>query len=328
MPCLRLVPDLDLLSIGEIAAERMPSWDSFGNTPAALETAEILRALRKHAPLHEGMEKTIGQVIHSAVANPGGAVRYRLAYFAAIAHGYNASDAPLLPCAIEYFHLASLLFDDLPVMDDAMERRGRICLHLLHGESAVILGALSLITRAYALIGRVGADAPLEARLAIHALVERCLGVAGIINGQARDLVFTPGSRGRRGPIGIALGKTVPLITMAMVVPARLAGAPEVRVQLLRRLSIYWGLYYQGVDDLKDLLERAEVSGKTSGRDAMLGRPNVAIQLGIARTRDYLLRLSRLAGTCIAEITASHPPSRYLSAFQMALLQRLESLPQ
>jgi geranylgeranyl pyrophosphate synthase len=327
MPCLRLETDHAIPLIDEISAERTAS-DYFDGTPAALEPAGILKALKYHAPLHEGMEKTVHQVIHSALANPGGLIRYRLAYFTAMAHAPDADDAPLLACAIEYFHLASLLFDDLPVMDDAMERRGRICLHLLHGDSPVILGALSLITRAYALIGRIAAAGPLKARLAIHAQVERCLGGTGIINGQARDLTFTPASRGLRGPIGIALGKTVPLLTMAMVIPARLAGSPEGLIQLLRRLSIYWGLYYQGVDDLKDLLERTETSGKTSGRDQALSRPNIAHQLGVSGTRSYLLRLACLAGNCVAEIIASHPQSRYLPAFQMALLQRLESLPQ
>jgi len=326
MPCLRFENDRGTLYGDGIAVDEIPPLRSFGGLPPVLDAARILRTLTHHAPLRPGMEKSVGQVIHSAVTNPGGAMRFRLAYFTAIAHGHLASDASLLACAIEYFHLASLLFDDLPMMDDAMERRGRICLHLLHGESAVILGALSLITRAYALIGRAFADAPLEARLAMHAQVERSLGGMGIINGQARDLAFTPGARGIRGPVGIALGKTAPLVTLALVIPARLASAPDGLIQLLRKLSIYWGLFYQGVDDLKDLLERTDVSGKTSGRDAALGRPNVAHQLGAARARGYLLRLSSLAATCIAAITASHPQSRYLQAFQMTLLQRLESL--
>jgi len=323
MTCLRSDRDLDLISDDRIFSAPAPLGIFFETGSAAPGPAEILQALIDHAPIHAEIEKNLGHVIRSAVANPGAAIRYRLVHLTAIAHGLSARQALPLACAVEYFHLASLLFDDLPVMDDAMERRGRICLHLLHGESAVILGALALITRAYSLIGKVIADAPRDARLGIHAQVEHCLGSTGILNGQARDLRFTPGSL---SAIAIAMGKTVPLVTMAMTIPARLGGATEGRLRLLRRLSIYWGLYYQGLDDLKDLLERTEMSGKTSGRDAALGRPNIAHQLGVPRTRGYLCRLACLAENCISEISSNHPQSRFLFTFQMGLLQRLESL--
>ena len=36
---------------------------------------------------------------------------------------------------IEYFHHALLIFDDLPCIDDAVERRGRRCVHRVAGES-------------------------------------------------------------------------------------------------------------------------------------------------------------------------------------------------
>jgi len=324
MPSLRIDRDLD----PPMMSGPVPNAESPGRCPDPLDAVEIARTLRDYAPMHAGIEKTLGHVIESSLANPGCAVRYRLTYLTAVARGQGGFNARLLACAVEYFHVASLLFDDLPQMDDAMERRGQICLHLLHGENAVILGALGLIARAYALIGEAIVHASAETRLAIHAQVERCLGTAGVINGQARDLKFTAGSRGTGGPIAIALGKTVPLLTLAMVAPGRLGNAQERDIRLLRKLSIYWGLYYQGLDDLKDLLERTQTSGKTSGRDVPLGRPNIAHTLGIAQTRAYLRRLERLAESCIVKITTAHLPSRFLFAFQLALTQRLESLVQ
>jgi geranylgeranyl pyrophosphate synthase len=324
MACLRSDRDLDLLSDDSVFGASAPLDIFLANAPAVPGVAEILKALMEYAPLHADIEKTLGKVIQSAVANPGAAIRYRLTYLTAIAHGLSAREALPLACAVEYFHLASLLFDDLPVMDDAMERRGRICLHLLHGESTVILGALALITRAYSLIGQAIEGAPREARVGAHAQAEQCLGSAGILNGQAHDLKFKPSSP---AAIAIAMGKTVPLVTMAMTIPALLGAAPEGHIRLLRRLSLYWGLYYQGLDDLTDLLERADISGKTPGRDAALGRPNIAHQLGMARTYGYLHRLARLADNCIVEISEGHPQSHFLFTFQTAFLNRLESLP-
>ena len=64
------------------------------------------------------------------------------------------SRAKDLAIALEYFHTASLLFDDLPCMDNASERRGVPCVHLAFGEAGAILAALALINRAYALSWR------------------------------------------------------------------------------------------------------------------------------------------------------------------------------
>ena len=54
-----------------------------------------------------------------------------------------------LASALEYFHLASLLLDDLPCMDDADTRRGLPCTHRVYGDSMAILSALALINRSY-----------------------------------------------------------------------------------------------------------------------------------------------------------------------------------
>ncbi|NJM12209.1 MAG: hypothetical protein HC889_10265 [Synechococcaceae cyanobacterium SM1_2_3] len=77
---------------------------------------------------------------------------------------------------MEYFHTASLIFDDLPSMDDAEERRGHPCPHKVHGESAAILGALALINRGYALLWKVLSRLPRQRRHRAAELVESCLG--------------------------------------------------------------------------------------------------------------------------------------------------------
>lgn len=39
-------------------------------------------------------------------------------------------DALSVACAVEFLHTSSLIFDDLPAMDDADLRRGKVALHL------------------------------------------------------------------------------------------------------------------------------------------------------------------------------------------------------
>ena len=93
-----------------------------------------------------------------------------------------------LACGIEYLHTASLVFDDLPAMDDARLRRGGVCIHVTHGEGIAMLAALALINRGYALLWRAIGDAPPDGRRAAAELIEDCLGGAGLVGGQALDL--------------------------------------------------------------------------------------------------------------------------------------------
>lgn len=50
-----------------------------------------------------------------------------------------------LAAALEFLHTSSLIFDDLPCMDDAGLRRGRPALHLQFGEAHAILAGLALL---------------------------------------------------------------------------------------------------------------------------------------------------------------------------------------
>jgi len=74
-----------------------------------------------------------------------------MVYLVATTYGLEEAPARDLAVALEYFHTASLIFDDLPCMDDATERRGVSCVHFEFGEAEAILAALALINRAYAL---------------------------------------------------------------------------------------------------------------------------------------------------------------------------------
>lgn len=260
--------------------------------------------------------------ILGALTNPGSLFRARLAYGSMVATGCPVNLAEKFACAVEYFHIASLLLDDLPCMDDSRERRGRICLHLLHGEPAAILGSLALITRAYALLGEVSARIPVRQQPEAHRFVDCCLGSAGIINGQAQDLAYRSG--GRREVSRIALGKTVPLIRLALGFPALAANLPRRQRLLLNRITVYWGLLYQGIDDIEDASEPAsldQAGGRRQGY-ARLRRPNLLVSGGREATISALVRLSSLAAEAVHLLAKDHRFC-FLHTFQQAVAERL-----
>jgi geranylgeranyl pyrophosphate synthase len=209
-----------------------------------------------------------------------------------------------IAAALEQFHLASLLLDDLPCMDDAQTRRGLTCTHRVYGESFAILAALAFINRAYFLVWDALKGTPAQAQGEANALLDACLGLNGILNGQALDLAFASTDRSAATIERIALLKTGSLLRLSMLLPAISGGIDPAARRLLRRLADLWGCLYQLLDDFKDVEWGQAASGKTPLRDVSLGRPNQALALGreqaLARMRQQLSRSRQLLDAAAA----------------------------
>ena len=116
-----------------------------------------------------------------------------------VAHRMVAAEeaARDLACGIEYLHTASLVFDDLPSMDDAgFGAAPRPCTSCT-GKPRRCLAALALINRGYALLWQGMAGLRRRARGSRPATTGQ-LGVAGLIGGQAPTCVAGAASRTRR----------------------------------------------------------------------------------------------------------------------------------
>jgi geranylgeranyl pyrophosphate synthase len=91
-----------------------------------------------------------------------------------------------------------------------------------------------------------------------------------------------------------------------------LGDASENELQLLERIALFWGLSYQIVDDLKDVLQSSRESGKTPLRDFVLGRPNLALTLGIGQAAERLQRLIGLGDRTLDRLVAMRPGVAFL----------------
>ncbi len=276
----------------------------------------LLAALLEHAPVSPRMETGLRAAIDEAVRRPGKLVRGRLAWETVTAHGLDEESGLTLATAVEYFHAASLLLDDLPCMDNAVARRGHLCVHRVHGEATAIMAALALINRAYALVGFAFATQPGAVRLQAQACVDACLGTAGLVGGQARDLRFSASARTAREVSRVAIEKTGAMFWLALLLPALLTAPTGAERRALEALCVYWGLAYQAADDLQDLLASAEETGKTGGRDRLLGRPNLAAAIGVPATRGRIDRLLGQAARTIDKLVEVREAWSYLEEFQ------------
>ena len=109
-----------------------------------LDTSFLAEAFSTSLSLPAALEPNFEDALRYVLGNPGSLVRPRLVFQMATAYGLNPDSAQKLAVALEYFHTASLLFDDLPCMDNALERRGALCTHIVYGEEGAILTALCL----------------------------------------------------------------------------------------------------------------------------------------------------------------------------------------
>src|SRR4051794_15138452 len=274
--------------------------------------SRLRRAFHAGLALPGGTEPHLAGAIRDTLRHPGSMVRAELAFRIGCSFGLIEDRSENLAIAIEYFHTASLLFDDLPSMDDARLRRGIPCAHHVYGEGAAILAALALINRAYSLVWKSVAGLPAESQAAGLAYLERHLGIAGLLNGQSEDLHYSRLSSHVREPQSIAMGKTVSLIRLSLVLPAIVAQPHPIEVRLLERLAIFWGLSYQTLDDLKDVLHSGDLYGKTAARDAFLDRPNLALTIGISESFERVDQLMNLAGRVTSRLLDRRPRLAFL----------------
>lgn len=237
------------------------------------------------------VEPRLAAALRDLLARPGSLVRAVAAYLVGIEMGVSETAARAVGCGIEYLHTASLVFDDLPAMDDARTRRGATCIHVTHGESVAMLAALALVNRGYSLLWQGIRHATPANRGKAGEWVDARLGVTGIIGGQAHDLRDWRAGQNSADVSEVAARKTADLLRLTIVLPAILGGGTSREIHLLDRFSLLSGLAYQAADDIKDVFDSEDDFGKTGGRDGALGRPNLVAAEGLSAAMERLTRL-------------------------------------
>ncbi len=260
-----------------------------------------------------GATASLQATIAYALAAPGSGFRKELCLSVGRAMELEPQVAVKLADGVENFHDASLLLDDLPCMDDAMERRGRLTTHIVHGESRAILAALALINRAYVSCWSAASQRPTTAGRAAR-LVNRLMGEAGILDGQDRDLHFCL-EMGAGEVLAIAALKTGSLLQLCLMLPAVVADAGFRELLYLGRLARYWGKAYQALDDFKDLQLAETSAGKTPFQDHDKNRPNLVHSMGASQALWVIVSLLEDASRQVDRLASLNPRWRFLEGF-------------
>ncbi|HEY8563064.1 MAG TPA: polyprenyl synthetase family protein [Pyrinomonadaceae bacterium] len=224
---------------------------------------QVEKSLREFLPLAPSkIETPFNEAVEYALFSGGKRLRPVLTLLGAELFGGKPES--IMPAAVagEYIHTSSLIFDDLPCMDNAPERRGKTSLHEKFGEGLAILVAIGFLNASYALVFVNHANLPQRAMLA-HAEIVECVGASGMIGGQSVDLALAKGE-GAGGAADDSFEsvrnlKTSALMRLSLRVGAILAGASHFELAALSRYAELLGDAYQLSDDLIDLKEDAQI---------------------------------------------------------------------
>lgn len=166
-----------------------------------------------------------------------------------IGKGFDVMPSAL---AVEFFHTASLIADDLPCMDDDNERRSHPSLHKAFDESTAILASYALIAEGYGGIYKNGLKNPKFSAICLDAAT-RCAGINGATNGQFLDL--SPPNTDLDTIKKIIYQKTVTLFEISFIFGWVFGGGNLDLLDLVKKAALHLGMAFQIADDLLDLAQ-------------------------------------------------------------------------
>lgn len=241
---------------------------------------------------HPDMQRYLYGPLSRFSANAGKRHRPLICLLACEAVGGDPDEARAAAAAVEHFHTAALIHDDIE--DSSSTRRGEPCLHIREGEGLAINAgdlALSLVT------GAVVDDPGLDDSTKLRVLKELVDMTTRTIEGQALDIGW---ARDDRFDLTVddyllmANHKTAYYSgAVPLAVGAIIGGGSPSQIEALRAFGMAAGLAFQIQDDVLNLVGKKESVGKDFRSDITEGkRTLVAIHaLGKAASRDRLLAI-------------------------------------
>lgn len=254
---------------------------------------ELINSYIPHGT-HGDMDRYLYDPLYHYSENAGKRHRPLICFAACLAVGGDPDRAATAAAAIEHFHSAALIHDD--IADEAELRRGEPCLHLTEGLGlAINMGdlALSMVN------GPVVNDPLLEDAVKVRVIKELIAMTCRTVEGQALDLGWARDGRYDITPedyLTMAIHKTahysgaVPLAVGAIV-----GGADGEIVEALRSYGLDTGLAFQIQDDLLNLVGTDEAKKKDFRSDITEGKRTLvvvhALQNAAPEARERLVEI-------------------------------------
>ena len=234
---------------------------------------------------HPDMDRYLYEPLFSYSQNGGKRHRPLICFAACRAVGGDMERATSAAAAIEHFHTAALIHDD--IADEAELRRGEPCLHLTEGLGlAINMGdlALSLVN------GTVMNDASLDDATKVRVVTELINMTRRTIEGQALDIGWARDGRYDITPedyLVMATHKTAHYSgAVPLAIGAIIGGGTDAQVEALRNYGLDTGLAFQIQDDLLNLVGTEEATKKDFRSDITEGKRTLVVVHALQNSPD------------------------------------------
>lgn len=220
---------------------------------------------------HPDMRRYLYGPLEIYTANAGKRHRPLICQLACEAVGGDPDRALASAIAIEHFHTAALIHDDIE--DRALTRRGEPCLHIAEGEGIAINAgdlALSLVT------GTVVGDSKLDDATKLEVLGELVAMTTRTIEGQALDIGWA-----RDGRFDLTVDDYLLMANhktafysgaVPLAIGSIVGGGTEEQTAVLREFGMATGLAFQIQDDVLNLVGGKESTKKDFRSDITEGK--------------------------------------------------------
>lgn len=262
-----------------------------------------------------GIKTHLRDACEYALTNGGKRFRPALVLMIAEALG-NQVDVTSAALAIEFFHTASLIADDLPCMDNDDERRNKPSLHKAYGEAIALLSTYALIAAGYECLAK-NAKFIKESKLPFSKDSDRICtlalenatfntGLSGATGGQFLD-VFPPDLT-LPTLKKIIHEKTVSLFEISFVLGWLYGGGRIELLEEVKKAASSFGMAFQIADDLGDVTQ-----------DALNGRKvNIAAVCGVDAAHQMFHEEIELYQKRLIELKLDTPPLKSLASSLIA----------
>jgi len=198
-------------------------------------------------PRPDGQAGALFEAMRYAVGTGGKRIRPLVCLASSVAAGGAVEDALYPAAAIEILHNYTLIHDDLPAMDNDVERRGKPTVWKKFGEANAILAGDALLALAY----QVAAKSPRNVAGIVAELGDKGVGV---VQGQVGDLERERVTgNGEPGNVEFVYRhKTADLFIAAAKMGALAGGGSTAATEKLGEFALNLGLAFQYEDDLLD----------------------------------------------------------------------------
>ncbi len=241
--------------------------------------------------------KILNEVMTYSVLNGGKRIRPFLLSEVAKIYKVNPSIYKYPSMAIEMTHSFSLIYDDLPCMDNDNLRRGKPTVHIAFNEANALLGGSSLLIYAFQLMTTKSFKVSNKCKTKLINNLAQSIGSDGMLAGQFLDLEAENENfnltlqKFRR----IQEKKTSLLIALSSHTGAVLGNASSKEKKSFYDFGITLGKIFQIRDDILDLEGSKKNMGKAVRKDKSSNKATIIRLKNIDFAKKEILRLSILA---------------------------------